>query len=418
MKHLNAFVVRSSCDNKWLDDKMYQLTLCQQNQLVDNTYNSITINDFNELNSYINDSKWMFIQSAGDYIVDRDNVWNLLHSLPDDVGMIGHILWDPNEVSPHVHRQCIILNTNALKGRILDFYNSDTVGYNFERSEKSFHGNYCPSWVKLTDKKGNRVSKFGTDVMSLVLENGFKVINFDENWRSCTIDYLSHMPSRGYFNPEINTELFANCLKELKLDDNLDLAQSEAIKAINNELDYNLLNVFHWDDIPRGNNASTVIAPAAGFMGECIANANNATKIIFYDINKNNIDFKKKLYSEWDGKDYKTFYETFAKERNLIIDPYSEQAKAAALIQMDSVNEVINNWNKFKELDVTFIHCDIIDNIEEILNMITSNSILHTSTILSYYFWSNIKHDLSEIQKVKDLISDKILKTNSTWMEA
>lgn len=420
MKYLNAFIVQNSCSDKWLNDKMYQLTMCQQHQLLDRQYDSITLSSFDELNNYTNDSKWMFIQSSGDYIIDRDHVWNLLHSLSDDIGMIAHILWDPNEISPHIHRQCIVLNTNALKGRRLDFYNTDQIGYTFKRSEKSFHGNYCPAWVSLDDnEEGPRVSKFGTDVMSLVLENGFKVINFNEDWRNTkNVEYLSHMPSRGYFNPEIDTELFATCFKNLIPNNQLDLAQYEGIKAIKNELEFNVLNVFHWDGIPKGNRCNTIISPANGFMGECIAEANNAGTIIFYDINKNNIDFKKKLYKEWNGEDYESFYKEFARERNLLIDPYSDHAKASALLQMNESHNIISNWKKFKNLEVSFIHCDIIDNIEEILNIITYKSIIHTSTILAYYVWSHINHDLTEIQHVRDLISNRVLETESIWVEA
>jgi len=418
MKYLSTFIVPSLCNNVWLKNKMYQLTLCQQHQLVDQQYQVVTLDNFNDINLYTSTAKWLFIQSAGDIIVDRANIWDLLHSLPDDVGLIGHILWDPTEVNPRLHHQCLIINTDALKGKLLDFNSTLLVGKEFIRSEESMHGNYCPAWVSLGNNDISREPKFGTDVMSLILENGYRVINFDSNWRTVkNADYLSHMPSRGYFSPELGTELFAQCLKSLTLDDRLELEQYAALAVLKNEAEYNILNALHWDGYPNVGSVNTVICPANGFMGECIANDNNASKIVFCDVNLNNIDFKRKLYAEWNGIDYEKFYTDFATERNLIIDPYTDHAKENALLQIDNVTKVIDNWSKFKNMDVEFIHGDIVDMIDVILNKAEGRTILHTSTILNYYVWSNLKHDLEKMHSVRDKIEGKFNGTDSVWFE-
>jgi hypothetical protein len=226
------------------------------------------------------------------------------------------------------------------------------------------------------------------------------------------------MPSRGYFSPELGTQEFSHCLKTLTVSDQLELEQYEAITVIKNELEYRVLNALHWDGYPRDGIADTVICPANGFMGECIANDNQAKKIIFFDVNANNIDFKKQLYAEWDGNNYQEFYTKFANERNLMIDPFTEDAKKNTILQAANVNRVIYNWNKFKNMDVEFIHGDIIEIVDLILNKFDGRTILHTSTILNFYLWSNLKHDLDVIQQTRDKIAEKVSNTNDVWFES
>jgi hypothetical protein len=226
------------------------------------------------------------------------------------------------------------------------------------------------------------------------------------------------MPSRGYFSPELNTALFSRCLKTLTVSDQLELEQYEAITVLKNESEYRLLNALHWDGYPEVGAVDTVICPANGFMGECMANDNQAKKIIFFDVNANNIEFKKQLYAEWDGNNYKEFYTKFANGRNLMIDPFTEDAKENAVLQDAGVKNIIDNWDKFKNMDVEFIHGDIIEIVDLILNKFDGRTILHTSTILNFYLWSNLKHDLDVIQHTRDKIAAKVNNTNNVWFES
>ena len=417
MKHLNSFTVRYLCNNPWIDQKMYQITLCQQHQLVDNVYPVITVDNFNDINNFL-DADFLFIQAAGDYIIDRDHVWNKLHNIPSNVGLIGHILWDPTDSTPHLHHQCIIINTKALKGNAVDFHSKNIIGKKFIRSDESLHGNYCPAWVALDDTVSTRDPGFGTDLMSMILDNGFDVVNFDLDWRNAkTIDYLSHMPSRGFFNQDIGTELFSHCLKTLTEDARLDPSQLSAIQVIKNEFDYKIVNVLHWDDYPKKEYAELVICPANGFMGECIAHANHAKKIIFYDVNPNNIDFKRKLYSEWDGKNYEEYYTQFADSKELKTDPFTLDAKQKSKRHEVEVNYIIEHWEEFRNLDVEFIHGDIIEIVDLLLDKVVDHTVLHTSTIFKYYVWSHLKYDLEVINLARNKIEKRMLDTKSIWFE-
>lgn len=419
MNHLNGFVVRYSCNDPWLDSKMYQITMCMQHQLFDKQYSITSIDNFNQLKQHVKDSKWMLVQMAGDYIVDRDHIWNKLHSIPDDVGMIGHLLWNPGDQDPYLHKQCLIINSKAIEDLNFDFYQSKITGKNFLRSDKSMHGDYCPAEVMLGETESTRSVDFGTAVMQAILSKGYKVLNFDEHWRSnINLDYISHLPSRGYLNPDINTTLFSECFKSLTIHENLDPAQKDAIETIKHELEYHWVNVYHWDAFPTNQEADIIIAPASGFLGECMAMHNNCKKIIFYDINANNIDFKRKLYSEWDGKNYESYYANFANERNLNIDPQTPQAKETAKKHFDDVNNVIEKWDIFKQYDVEFLNIDIIDCLDLLLSKVKNKSILHTSTILNFYIWSNIKHDREKIEIARNKIQEKIERTDSIWYEA
>ena len=77
----------------------------------------------------------------------------------------------------------------------------------------------------------------------------------------------------------------------------------------------------------------------------------------------------------------------------------------------------MSDWNYFKSLDVEFIEGDIFDIIDTLLTKLEQNSVLHTSTILNNYIWTNIRHDSVDIQRVRQLIKDKVAASNSIWFE-
>lgn len=411
-------IVKNSCNDTWLNNKMFQLTYSSQIQLSDVNYPIVFAETFEDINQYVDDADWLFIQAAGDVIVDRDHMWNRMQELPDDVGIVSHIMWKRWEKNPWLHRQCIILNTAAIK-KPLSFNSTKTKGKSFVRSQEDLHGGYAPLWVGLGEEEIEREPFFGTDLIEQVLENGYKVVNFDEDWRyNRNVKLTVPIATRGYLNPEIETEKFARCFRTLTVEEGLDPAQEQVITILNHELKYNILNSLHWDNFDRSYQANLVIAPANGFMAEAMALSSNADSIVFYDVNQNNIDFKKFLYSNWDGVDYERQFRKFAAERGLKIDPEIPTAIMNAGERYSDTINVINNWNAIKKKKIEFICGDIVLIADEILNRFVERTYLHTSTILNGFMWTHVTHDLDKILAVKQKIRSKVQETNSFWFES
>ena len=189
------------------------------------------------------------------------------------------------------------------------------------------HDGHAPLFVTIGNKIVKRNLKFGTTLIEQCLLNGYKVRNFDSEWRYPRVsnDYFTLdnvvLPSKGFCYPTKSTEIFEKSLKELKIYPGLDEAQELFINAVNKILEFNVLNYWHYDQIPNVKNLDHVICPATGFLAEMIAVKSGAKKITFYDKNRNNVDFKKHLYKKWDGLNYNGFAKQWAAERHLALEP-------------------------------------------------------------------------------------------------
>jgi hypothetical protein len=176
-----------------------------------------------------------------------------------------------------------------------------------------------------------------------------------------------------------------------------------------------VVNVLHWDSSPNINFAGRVICTAGGLLGETLAQQTNAKSIVFYDINPNTLDFKRSLYTDWDGVDYIAYANKWAEDRNLIVEPRWEKAQQLSATQ--DIKQILDNWDYYKSLDVKFVHCDLVVDPTAITDYIVDDTILHTSNILNYYLPTAIAHTTEEIEQARDIINRKITETNSNWTE-
>lgn len=431
MKKVIFITVQISTNSKWLNDKMLQLTQSSQYQLSDKHYPVVVVNNYEEINNYMDQADWLVVRTAGDIIVNRDHVWNKLHSIDDTVGVVGHIIWYPEDTVPHLHEQCFIINTKAFKNKLsFDAFNDQ--GFAFTRSAEDMNNGHAPVSVGLSSNIINRNMEFGSQLIEQALTNGFKVVNFDEQWRYPTdnqwinvkdlVEELKFDPkfrvaSRGYFYPNIGPELFEECLKKLTVTDELEDTQRMIISILRKFLSYRYLNMWQWDNHAPHIQADVVISPANGLLGETMALTSNAKKIVFYDLNPNNIEFKKKLYNEWDGVDYTTFATNWAKSKGLDIEPEIASAQSRAEEQSENNAIVLKNWGKIKSLDVEFHSLDFLSNIDLLLKD-NKNFYLHTSTILNSFIITNIKYSVEEITVLRTLIEQYCKTNNGHWSES
>lgn len=431
MKTVIFITVRISTNSTWLNDKMLQLTHASQYQLSDKNYPVVVVDTYEEINDYMNQADWLVVRTAGDIIVNRDHLWNKLHSIDDTVGVVGHLIWYPEESVPHLHEQCFIINTRAFKDKLL-FSSFVDEGVAFTRSAEDMNNGHAPVSIGLAENTIKREMGFGSAVLEQALRNGYQVVNFDEQWRYPTdnqwinvkdlvkelhFDPKFRVASRGYFYPNIGPELFEDCLKHLTVTDDLEDSQRMIISILRKFLSYRYLNMWQWDCHAPHIQADTVISPANGLLGEAMALSSNAKKIVFYDLNPNNIEFKKALYSEWNSVDYTEFATKWATDRNLDIEPEIESAQSRAEERNDLNAQVFEQWAHIKSLDVEFHSVNFLDNIDMLLSK-EQNFYLHTSTILNSFIITNIKYSVEEIEQMRDKINHYCKANNGQWTES
>lgn len=422
-------LVRSYIKNKWMSKKASQLTRACQKWWSDGSYDLAEVDNFVEINNYIDKYDWIVVQAAGDIIADRDYLRQKLENIDNETGLIAHILWYKDEDNcPYIHHQCFIINCKAIKNTVT-FTNKKDTGKSFVRSDDDLHNGHAPLSVWYGDTIIERNKKFGSDLIIEVLNNGYKVQNFDMSWRfnpqkndnevAGIISKLNFpsIPTRGYIWPELESDHYEQAFKTLESNEFLDPLQNTIIQLFKNLLNYNDLNVIHWDKFPQVENADCVISPANGLLGESLCLHTNAKKIIFYDINKNNIEFKKHLYTNWDGNNYFKFAYDYANEKNLKIEPSTLNGLEESLKSRDDLDKLLQNWDHIKSVEKEFLNVDIIQDCDQLISKIGNNTLIHTSTIFTYYLQSNIIHDEETIKSAVDALRQQIIKTNSTWIE-
>jgi hypothetical protein len=422
--------VQNYTSNLWLDAKLFQLTYTSQQWWSDHQYPIVIVDRLEELNQYLDQADWLVVQTAGDIILERNHLWNKLHSIPDDVGFIGHIAWY-DDVAPRVHPQCFILRTAAVKSLIFD----DDCGISFIKSTDDLHQGHSPAEVFLNP--GSEVSYgVGTNILQQVLLGGYRAVNFDRDWRYGTpedIRIIPHvdsvqdildtvniprLPSRGFCFPDINPNIFADALRKLETNTDLDTSQQVFVELFKNILSFinnDVVSILNWDSPPSVTSADAVVCTAGGFLAETIALRTGAKKIVFYDVNHHTVEFKRSLYTNWDGVDYFGYATAWARDNNLITEPRTLISQKISNSQQ--LDEILDNWAYFKTIDVEFIHGDIVKDPTIISNCVIMNTVVHTSNILGYYLPTAIAYTTDEIQEARDVIEKAIGNTNSYWSE-
>lgn len=405
MKQKAIFIiVPSYSNNSWLNAKMMQMTKSFISILNVDEYPIEIVEQYDDCNKFLDKADYLVVSTAGNFIVERDHIHNKINSIPKDVGLVAHLLQFSTDRTPYIHEQFFIINTHAVSSVDLSFSKFTIQGTELVRSEEDLHDGHAPLYIELGTDIVERDMQFGTSLIEQCLLNGYKVRNFDMDWRYPDIanDYITldgkQVPSRGYCYPLLNTELFAESLKSLTVQPGLDEAQEWFIIAINKVLEFEVLNCWQYDSTPTGLiKANHVTCAANGFLGEMLAFTTSATKITFYDINLNNLEFKKHLYANWDGVDYESFAITWAEERCLGLEPaLGIDKELSRPLIAETETYIFSNWNNWrKNIEIEYLHIDLIKDIDQ-LNL-NSSSIIHTSTILSVYPFTAIVHDQSEI---------------------
>jgi hypothetical protein len=377
------------------------------------------VNNYNDCNNFLDKADYLVVSTAGNFIVERDHIHDKINSIPEDVGLVAHLLQFANDRTPYMHEQFFIINTKAVTEIDLSFNKFTISGKELIRSSEDLHDGHAPLYINLGPNIVERDMKFGTSLIEQCLLNGYKVRNFDTDWRypkkanSYISLYGKQVPSRGYCYPLLNTDLFAECFKDLTVRKGLDEAQEWFITAINKILEFGVLNYWQYDSTPTNlRQSQRVVCSANGFLGELIALSVGANRITFYDINPNNIEFKKHLYNNWNGHDYESFARSWAKERTLSLEPTLDIDKAMAVpLISETEKSIFSQWTSWRQtIQIDYICMDIVKDIDQL--ELDETCVLHTSTILSVYPFTAVLHDSLDI----DLAIEKIKSSNAQWV--
>jgi hypothetical protein len=358
---------------------------------------------YDEIKNYADTTEFLIIVTAGTIITDRDHLWNKIIKIDDTYGILANLLQYEGDDLPRLHEQFIIVRSDLV--RDLDLTPGTIYDRTVTRSKKSMHGDYAPVEVYLDKSSKEQQVEWGGKLILKALKQGLRVRNFDNNWR---YNANNPLPVRGFLYPKKSTDVFEQAHKEFKILPGLDDSQELYINAVLDYRKYNSVNIWSWDPTIQNYDTHTVAVPATGFLGEITAYYNNASKIIFYDINKNNLDFKQYLYNNWNGENYLEFALAYCNENNLNTEPNSQvDINDAEKFNKDTSSLIFNNWQKFKDMDKEFVHIDLIKEPQTLFNKLPKGSILHTSTMLQYnvYPFTSIMYEREEVDAVKDLIA-------------
>jgi hypothetical protein len=417
------FIIVPSCsNNKWLDDKMLQITEAFINILNIENYPIEVVENYSDINKFLEKAELLVVSTAGNVIVERDHLWNMIKKFPKDIGLMAHLLQYKDDITPYFHEQFFIINTDAITKFHTDFKKTSDIGIELVRSKEDLHDGHAPLFINLGHKRVKRHLNFGTSIIEECLCNGYKVRNFDLNWRYPPVsnDYVQlNLPTRGYCYPCKSTDVFALSLKNLEVLSGLDPAQETFINVINKVLEFKVLNMWHYETTVPVKSHNCVIAPATGFLGELLASESNSKKLILYDKNLNNLDFKMHLYNTWNGNDYESFARSWAAERQLSIEPSLEIDKQKSKTCIKKTYEhIFKDWIQWRNnIQIEYVYGDILDDTR-ILDLIEENTLIHTSTILGIYPFTAVIHDKEKIESFKNNLKIKTVETRSTWIEA
>ena len=403
MQKVSFIIVPSFSKSPWLNNKMLEVTRSFINLVNVEHADIYEVASYDEIKNYADTTEFLIIVTAGTIITDRDHLWNKIIKIDDTYGILANLLQYEGDDLPRLHEQFIIVRSDLV--RDLDLTPGTIYDRTITRSKKSMHGDYAPVEVYLDKNSKEQQAEWGSKLILNALKQGLRVRNFDESWRYNNNNVL---PVRGFLYPKKSTEVFEQAHKEFKILPGLDDSQELYINAVLDYRKYNSVNIWSWDPTIQNYDTHTVAVPATGFLGEITAYYNNASKIIFYDINKNNLDFKQYLYNNWNGENYLEFALVYCNENNLNTEPNSQvDINDAEKFNKDTSSLIFNNWQKFKDMDKEFVHVDLIKDPQTLFNKLPKGSILHTSTMLQYnvYPFTSIMYEKEEVNAVKDLIS-------------
>lgn len=388
---------RDSIKNKELGDKYKELTEffirhmkygIGREFLTGTTVNGI----LNE--ALVKNYEYCLLMSVGHFVNDP-SFFKYIESWIDKVDFFvtGHIIDRESDNSQKnskghywgLHKQCMIINLKYYEEFGKPHWGDKFISeeqielVKAKRSKTDIHDDYTPIFLEPT-KETKVCTPYvdGWNFINKSLENGLTVYNFHPKIR-VTKGY-------AYPNKDIDT-----------LKTQLTWINDILVGAPNCVFLWNTEN-YRDIKVSEGPKIKKLYAVAAAFKPNFILNKfdfYDDTEIVYFDYSKQSLAFKKLLLEKWDGTDYPDFLKRMKKQYNINETyggntqdkPYSELWKNE-ILEWGSEEILYEHWQRYKKLKHTFIHCDILDNPEKLINKVDN-------TTDSYIWWSNAFHTVT-----------------------
>jgi len=204
----------------------------------------------------------------------------------------------------------------------------------------------------------------------------------------------------------LNTDLVANDISQSKLESTTQ-TQERFLEGIEKQINHGRKGVFLWniesyDDIGQQYQEpiTDLYCVAAGFKPNMLLNKhgfNAETCITFFDYSQQALSIRKVLINEWDGHDYPAFCkdiisrygseQTFYQLWNGLTVDQIDWADVETLWQTElrlwgGKNAFQQQWQAQRSLQYRFIHCDIVNQPQILLDAISDSD-------QSVIWWSN-----------------------------
>lgn len=416
VKNLTEYMILEKHNNlSWMSSK-------------ESSKNSKVFNDHYEAYSYSKtlDVDWVVIANVGtDFNRQPGGGWKSLRqrgenfftefseNVSNDEILVGHIL-DRKERYYELHYQCYALNVKKMKEINWPDLNhkNDSVLLNVpERSSENHHDDYTPLWIKSSNEKKNYYElRFGSNLISKILENGYTIKSFCEKVRRY----------KFYLYPE-NKKNWLKNLTKYKLQflppQNIDFFV------------FNTEKYFHIGEIKKmwhdwkTRETSRIMIPCAGLLIFKLIHdlkLSDDFKLCLYDSSKHATILTKKLLTEWNGKNYYeyVFNEKMSGDR-LGATGNSEQEWKKFIEWFGGEDKWLKSFieTKTKILGSTMFKQIDLFNYERIEKLGLNNFFTDDSNSIQFLSFSNIFHykpsaleyDLQTRKLLRDICFEKLI---------
>ena len=144
-------IVPSFSKSDWLNRKMMEITTCFIKQLSMDKYDVEIVSCYEEINKFKDKADLLVVSTAGNVIVDRDHLLEMIENFPEDVGVMGHIIQHDHDILPYLHEQFFIINTRAVGS--IDLREQEDYGFFLQRSQEDMHDGHAPLYVTLSEDR-------------------------------------------------------------------------------------------------------------------------------------------------------------------------------------------------------------------------------------------------------------------------
>ncbi len=311
----------------------------------------------------------------------------------------GHILNFKNK-DPKFHEQCVIVNLKEIDN-IKWLVRDEVLKKKFRVSEENVHDDYTPFWIKPTEGSDGSISPANIfdRFLWISLKEGYTVLNIDSDIRNKKVCVYPE-DKQQWTQRHVNLEYWNKLTKKQQTGFIYDLKDDEEDKKPLFEflnMSNNMIYVTNTEMVPHDGSKGieVLVCPASGLsqFKHIANNIDTMEQVIWVDFSKPQMDWLQDLIHNWNGINFKEYYENNKPEKVNII--YDESKVDEFFNSFKTQQDWLEAWYKIKELEHRFIIVDIMDSYKDIISIVKPNKtvFLQVSNIWSYeanYFDSGI----------------------------